>query len=309
MLLAERDGRRGAVLLLFYGGPGSLEDIPQFLAGLRGHPPTSELVERTTARYRAIGGASPAHRITVSTARRLSDAVDLPVFVAALHWRPSIEEVIPTMAAAGVHEALAICMAPHYSEMSVGSYRRRVEDAAALCAPLRVVVTQNWHRESGYIVGLAEGVQSALARFDPDEQERAVVLFTAHSLPRAGLPRDDPYQAQLEETAEAVSATLGLPRERWRLAYQSTSGPSSEWLGPTVEQQLEEIAAAGATNVVVCPAGFIAEQVEILYDIDVALAARARELSLHLERTPLLNDGARLVEALAALVSRWKEEN
>jgi protoporphyrin/coproporphyrin ferrochelatase len=302
----EPRGRK-AVLLLFYGGPDSLEDVPSFLAGLRGRPAAPELVARTTERYRAIGGASPALAITASTARRLAAVVNLPVFIAARHWRPTIENVIAEMVAAGLDHVLAVCMAPHYSDVSVGAYRRRVEAAASSPGACFEVVA-HWHLEADYVAGLAEAVRSTLARFSRREREGVVVLFSAHSLPKAALCPGDPYEAQLEETAAAVAADLGLGRGRWTCAYQSASGPRDEWLGPSVEEAVTAFAAQGVPGVVLCPAGFVSDQVETLFDVDVALAALARELGLHMERTPLLNDGARTVRALAGLVRRWEGE-
>ena len=306
---AVREGpERRAVLLMAYGGPASLDEIPGFLESIRGSRPSTELVERITERYRLIGGRSPLPAITRSTADRLTAVTGLPTYVGMRHWRPLIEEVVLEMAQAGVQRALTVCMAPHYSAASVGAYHQRTADAARPHPTLHLELTSSWHLEPRFISGLAENVLGTIERFEPAEWAEVGVLFTAHSLPRAALPPDDPYQRQLLETGAAVATAANLAGPRWRLAYQSASGPADQWLGPSAEEVLAEMAADGCRHVVVCPAGFVAEQVEIFYDIDIRLNATARGLGVWLERTPMLNDGEPLVAALAALVKRWEGE-
>ena len=300
---------RSAVLLLAYGGPASLDEIPEFLQSIRGSRPSAELVERITERYRLTGGRSPLPAITRATADRLTSLTGLPTYVGMRHWRPLIEEAVLEMAQAGVRRALAICMAPHYSAASVGGYhaedhRRR----ATIPDPPPHVDVQ-----------LAPGIRASspawpricsdtIDRFEPAERAEVRVLFTAHSLPLAGLPPDDPYERQLLETGAAVVATAHLADPRFSLAYQSAGAPADRWLGPSAEQVLAEMAADGCRRVVVCPVGFVAEQVEILYDIDIGLNATAQGLGIRLERTPMPNDGGPLVATLAALVRRWERE-
>lgn len=299
---------RSAVLLLAYGGPASLDEVPEFLQGIRGSRPSAELVERITERYRLTGGRSPLPAITRATADRLTAVTGLPTYVGMRHWRPQIEEAVQKMAQAGVQRALAICMAPHYSAASVGAYQQRTVDAARLYPTLHLTSTSSWHLEPEFVAGLAENLLSTIDRFEPAERADVRVLFTAHSLPRAGLPPADPYERQLLETGSAVMAAAHPADPRYSLAYQSAGGPADRWLGPSAEQVLAEMAAEGCRRVVVCPVGFVAEQVEILYDIDIGLNATAQGLGMRLERTPMLNDGGRLVAALAALVRRWERE-
>ena len=124
-------GTAGAILLLAHGGPSSLEDVPAFLEQVRGGRPCSEeLVDEVREKYRFIGGASPLPDITRRTASKLENACGLPVYVGMLHWHPLLEDAVPQMVLDGVSRALVICLVPHFSECSVGRYRRRTASAA-----------------------------------------------------------------------------------------------------------------------------------------------------------------------------------
>jgi ferrochelatase len=132
------------------------------------------------------------------------------------------------------------------------------------------------------------------------------VIFSAHSLPKAALLPDDPYELQLRETAERVAARLGLPREDWTVGYQSVSGSPERWLGPSVDEIILELSKRDVSQAVLCPFGFVADQVEILYDLDVVTKQKAGDLGIRTARAPLLNDGAALIDTLTLLVEQWK---
>jgi ferrochelatase len=297
-----------AVLLLGYGGPSGLADIPAFLAHIRGCPPSPELLERTTERYRLIGGSSPLPGITRSIARKLKEATGLPVYFGMRHWHPYLEDAVARMARDGVRRGLAICLAPQFSATSVGAYARRVQDAAKGPPEMSLDVIHDWHLQPRLVVGLTSVLMQTLDRFEPPGSREAGVIFTAHSLPLATLAPDDPYARQVSETAAAVAEGAGLGGDRWLVAYQSASGPGRDWLGPSTGEALGRMVAEGRRKLVVCPVGFLVDQVEILYDLDLALKSKATEMGVELERTPMLNDGASLVAALRELVEDWKGE-
>jgi ferrochelatase len=163
-----------------------------------------------------------------------------------------------------------------------------------------VTVVPSWHLAPGYLEFLGERLAAALTALPQDVRGRAHVLFTAHSLPTRILQEDDPYPAQLLETATAVAAELGL--ERWSTAWQSAGRTPDPWLGPDVLQELDSLAAAGVPAVVVCPAGFVSDHLEILYDLDIEASARARELGIAFARTDVPNDDMRVLGALADVV-------
>ena len=132
------------------------------------------------------------------------------------------------------------------------------------------------------------------------------VIFSAHSLPKAALPPGDPYELQLRETAERVASKAWIASGGWTVAYQSASGPGQDWLGPSVDEVILELSERGVRQVVLCPFGFVADQVEILYDLDVVTKQKAGDLGIAVARTPLLNDGSALIDSLALLVEQWK---
>lgn len=294
------------ILLLAHGGPSSLEDIPAFLERVRGGRPCSgQLVEEVREKYRLTGGASPLPDITRSTARKLEKASGLPVYVGMLHWHPLLEDVVPQMATDGVSRALVICLVPHFSECSSGRYQRRTASAANGVG-LTFDLVDSWHTVPPYLEGLADSIAVAQRGLACTPGVPAHVIFSAHSLPKAALPPGDPYELQLRETAERVAEGLGLPREGWTVAYQSASGPGQDWLGPSVDEVILELAERGIREAVLCPFGFVADQVEILYDLDVVTNQKARDLGVTVARAPLLNDGSALIDSLALLAERWQ---
>jgi ferrochelatase len=296
-----------AVLLMAHGGPDCLDDIPAYLAEVRGGreaPPG--LTEEITGRYRQIGGRSPLGEITRSAAARLHAVVGLPVYVGMRHWRPTIREALAEMAAAGYGRCIAVCMAPHAGLMTSGAYRARlveavVELSSAGCQ-LSTTVVESWHTQPQYLDGLAANVRATLSRFPPDGRDGVLVIFTAHSLPESALGRGDPYVSQLGETASLVAGRLGLAPTRWMFGYQSARQDGKAWLGPQIEALVPELAAAGKRNLVVAPVGFVTDNLEVLYDLDIGVRGIARSAGVHLERTPMLNDSPALVNALASVV-------
>lgn len=292
--------------MLAHGGPSSLEDIPAFLEQVRGGRPCSEeLVDRVRDRYRFIGGASPLPDITRRTAEKLGKACGLPVYVGMLHWHPPLEDAILHMVRDAVDGALVICLVPHFSELSVGRYRLRTASAAN-GQGLAFDFVDSWHTLPPYVEGLADSIAASWRQLGCEPGAQTYVIFTAHSLPKTALPPGDPYELQLQETAEQVAARLGLPQEWWTIAYQSAAENGQGWLGPSVDEIVLELCERGISKAVLCPFGFVADQVEILYDLDVLMKQKAAARGMELARAPLLNDGSALIDSLALLVERWK---
>jgi ferrochelatase len=157
---------------------------------------------------------------------------------------------------------------------------------------------RTWHLNPGYLAALEGRIRKALGELaDPP-----AVIFTAHSLPKRILEWNDPYPDRLRETCEALAARLRLPR--WWFAYQSAGHGTIPWLGPDILEVLPEVRAEGARAVLVTPIGFVADNLEILYDLDIEAAERARELGLAFRRTESLNADETLIEGLADEVER-----
>jgi ferrochelatase len=297
-----------AVLAMAYGTPAGPEELEAYYTHIRrGRPPTPELLAELRRRYEAIGGHSPLLELTrgqvAGLERALADAghPDVPVALGMKHAAPFIEDAVAELASGGARQILGLVLAPHYSHLSVGEYTERARAAAATAATQPAVsVVRSWHLAPGYLDFLSAALEDALEALPAEERAGAHVLFTAHSLPARILHDDDPYPAQLRETAAAVAARIGL--ERWSVAWQSAGRTPEPWLGPDVLEVLGELAAADVGAAVVCPAGFISDHLEVLYDLDIQASARARELGIVFARTASPNADPRLLSALARVV-------
>jgi ferrochelatase len=298
-----------AVLVMAYGTPSGPEELEAYYTHIRrGRRPPPELLAELRARYEAIGGRSPLLEITGAQASGIRDALgaaghgDVRVAVAMKHSPPFIEDVAQQLAASGVEHVVGLVLAPHYSRMSVQAYGDRVEAAIAADggdAP-RFELVRSWATEPGYVRYLATAVGGALARLG-SAAAGAEVVFTAHSLPERILATGDPYPDELRATAEAVARAAGL--ERWSIAWQSAGRTNEPWIGPDVLEVLPRLVEAGATGVVVCPAGFVADHLEVLYDLDVEAAAEARRLGLPFTRTAAPNAHPAFAAMLAGVVA------
>ena len=293
------------VLLMAYGGPESLDDVEPYLLDVRGGRPTPpELLHEIRERYRLIGGRSPLREITERVAHRLQTTIGLPVFVGMRHWHPYIREAVRQMVnERGLQCIVGICMAPHYSELSIGLYRQRLEEALAeMSHTVDLRFIPHWHTQPYYLDGLAASTLEALQRFPPEVRGQVQVIFTAHSLPASILARGDPYDWQLRETAQLLAERLALPPNRWTFCYQSAPKTEVPWLGPPIEEVVVRLANAGQQNLLIVPIGFLADHVEVLYDIDIAVRQIAQSYEARVERAEMLNDRSPLIAALADLV-------
>jgi ferrochelatase len=280
-----------AVVLMAYGSPSSAEDVRPYLEDVRGGRPVSdEAVAELAERYRRIGGRSPLDDVTEAQRAALERELGLPVFVGMKHWRPRIAEAVEAALAAGATRVVGLVLAPHYSRLSVGEYRERLE--AALAERAELVLVESWHDDATFVDVLADRVRGT----------DAWVVFTAHSLPERILGDGDPYQEQLLETSRLVAERAAL--ERWSFAFQSASPTGEPWLGPDVLDELERLAAEGERKVLVAAVGFVSDHLEILWDIDVEAREKAGELGLELARTESLNDDPLFIRALAGLVEK-----
>ncbi len=295
------------VLLMAYGTPYREEEIEPYYTDIRrGNPPPPELLEELVARYRAIG-KSPLNEITFAQAERLATALGegSRVWVGMKHWRPWIRDAVREMAEAGVTRAVGVVAAPHYSLRSIAEYRERVERALeALGNPFEVRFVESYHDHPLYIEAVAYRVQEALWRVrDP---ERAVVLFTAHSIPERAVQADGGrYPAQVQRTGELVAKRLGLAR--WRVAWQSAGRTAEPWIGPDILEELEVLAREGVREVVVAAVGFPTDHLEVLYDIDYEAQREAERLGMRLVRARSLNADEDYIRVLKDVVERaWR---
>ena len=304
----EHTGARAGVLLMTYGSPASLDgdDIRAYLARVRGgREPADELVDEFTRRYRLIGG-SPLVEITRSQAGALAALLGWPVKIGMRFSAPSIADGMRELTERGVEHIAAVVLSPQFSPLLMGGYARAIEEARAELgdrAP-QVDIAGAWHDESAFIAALARRVREALDRLPVDEVNGVTVLMTAHSLPKRVADQEPGYLAQLRDTADAVAADAGLADGHWSFCWQSAGHEPGEWMKPDFADLLPELAAAGRRSVIVAPIQFLADHLEVLYDIDVAAREQADSCGLTLHRIDSLNSDPGLLEALAAVARR-----
>jgi len=297
-------GRPG-VLLMTYGSPASLEreDIRAYLARVRGgREPDGELVDEFTRRYRVIG-SSPLIEITRAQATALGKSLGWPVAVGMRLSEPSILAGLSALAEAGVTDVVAIILSPQYSPLLMSGYARAIDEARATLgtgAP-EVTVAEAWHEVPAFLGALADRVTDAMGRLPAGERDAVRVLMTAHSLPRRVADQEPAYLGQLRATADAVAARAGLTDREWTFCWQSAGHEPGEWMKPDFADLMPDIAASGGRSVLVAPVQFLADHLEILYDVDVGAREQAERHGLAFHRIASLNADPGLIEALAAV--------
>jgi len=290
-----------------YGGPSRLEEIPGYLADIRsGRPTPRSVVDEITEHYRRIGGGSPILDMSRRQAAALETALGPDRFscrVGMRHWSPWIEEVVGEMEEEGIRAAVGIVLAPHYSRMNTERYFAKVEDGRRFYrAAIEFAYVKSYHESPALIEALAGRVETGLGRWPRGERGKVHVVFSAHSLPARILREGDPYDAQVRETAARVAKRAGLADERWSWSYQSAGKSPEPWLGPQLEEHIPALAQRGIRDIVSVPVGFVADHVEVLYDIDIEAKAAAEKAGVRLERPPALNDDPLFIQALADAV-------
>lgn len=290
------DARRvpkAAVVLMAYGSPERLADVPAYYADIRGgRPIRPELLADLVGRYRALGivESSPLNAVTEAIRAALERELGLPVHTGMRHWQPRIAEGVERALAGGARRLAGLVLAPHYSRLSVGAYRAQFE--RALAGRAESVFVESWHDDPAFVGLLAGRVRGTAAH----------VVFTAHSLPARILDEGDPYQEQLLDTARLVAERAAL--RGWSFSYQSESQTGEPWLEPDILDHLGDLAARGVEGVLVCPIGFVSDHLEIQWDLDREAAGRAAELGLSFARVEMPNADPAFVRVLAGLVRR-----
>ena len=302
-----------AVLLIAFGGPTKPEEVRPFLANVvRGRPVSPERLEEVVHHYDAIGGRSPLNELTFRQAARLEGALAasghrLPIYVGMRNWEPYLADTRARMADAGVRWAVGVILAPHATEASRERYMEVIEAGRAALGARAPEVTyvSTWHTHPLFVTAMADATVSALVSIPATRRAAAPLVFTAHSVPAAMAARSA-YVAEFTASAQAVAERLG--RARWLLAYQSRSGrPEDAWLEPDVNDVLRALAAEGTRETVVVPIGFVADHVEVLYDLDVEARATGRALGMEVLRASTVGDhplfGRMLAEVIGAALA------
>ena len=280
-----------AVVLMAYGSPDRIADVPAYYVDIRGGRPIKpEQLEDLVDRYRRLGieDSNPLNEITEATRAALEAELGIPVYTGMKHWTPRIAEAADR--AAGADTVVGLVLAPHYSRLSIAGYREQLESALAGRAELAFV--ESWHEEPGFVELLADRIRGTEAH----------VIFTAHSLPARILDEGDPYKEQLLETSRLVAERAGI--RDWTFSFQSESPTGEPWLGPDILDHLDDLHSQGVRAVLVCPVGFVADHLEIRWDLDTEAKDKARELGMTLERIEMPNDDPAFISMLAGIVRR-----
>jgi ferrochelatase len=305
------NSQRTAVVLMAYGTPRSKEEIlPYYTDIRRGRPPTDEQLQDLTNRYEAIGGLSPLKQLTEDQRDALQSELEhlspgkYKVFLGLKHASPFIEETVTEVVGLGYKKIVGLVLAPHYSSYSIGQYMDRVR-AVAEPAGITVSGIDSWAREEAFIDFLANDMREKLASLP----ERTKVLFTAHSLPQRIIDGGDPYPEELRATAELVAEKVGLTRwSDWSIAWQSAGRTPEPWIGPDILEVIDSFASQSASDepidgVLVSACGFVADHLEVLFDLDIEAAKHAESHGIAFARTACVNANPSVMAALARSVA------
>ena len=282
-----------AVVLMAYGSPERLADVPAYYADIRGGRPVApEQLEDLVERYRVLGieDSSPLNAITEETRAALERELGLPVYTGMKHWTPRIADAAEAALAGGAEVVAGLVLAPHWSALSIKGYRDQLDAAIGGRAGLAFV--DSWHDEPGFVDLLADRIRGTDAH----------VVFTAHSLPERILASGDPYRNQLLETARLVADAAGVTE--WSFSFQSESPTGEPWLGPDILDHLEALHRQGVDSVLVCPVGFVSDHLEIRWDLDVEAQEKAAELGMQLARIEMPNADPQFVRTIEGIVRR-----
>jgi ferrochelatase len=298
---------RIGILAMAYGTAAGPDDVERYYTDIRGgRAPSPELLEGLKARYAAIGNRFPLLEITERQASGLQRVLDdrtpgdFGVYLGMKHAPPFIPEGVAKMRADGIERAVGLVLAPHYSRLSVGTYIDRVDAAVAEDGGPSFTFVRSWHDNPSFIDVLSDRVRDALAKLTAEERDGAMIVFSAHSLPARILDDGDPYPRELQGTADLVAQSLGL--SAYTTGWQSAGRTPEPWLGPDLSELIEELGGKGYRAVVVCACGFVADHLEILYDLDIEAQDVAKRAGVRLVRTESMNDDPRFVQALADVV-------
>lgn len=309
-----RADRTVGVILMTFGSPATLDDVPAYMAHVRGGKDApADLVAEFRRRYELVGG-SPLIAITRDQARAVETELGRrfpngPRFVATVgmrHSPPFIGEAIEELAARGIDEIVCLIMSPQYSPYIMGGYHRAVDAAVARLASrgksVDARVAGAWHLNANFLAALTERVNEALAGLPDDARESVPVLLTCHSLPERVVEKEPAYLEQIHETVRAIVDRVGLTPDRWQFAYQSAGHTPEEWLKPDMKDLLPGLREQGHRHVLMVPVQFLADHLEILYDIDVAAREDAVALGIGFHRIESLNLSPKFIGALADVV-------
>lgn len=300
------------IILMTYGSPKTLADVPQYLKNVYGgHDANPENIVEFQRRYDIIGG-SPLIEITQQQAAALEKELnaqhpDGPTFYAKAGMRfshPFIDDVVKEFPE-DMNTLVGIIMSPQYSPIIMSGYLHELKEAVDKLGrgDLELKVATDWHVEPYFLQALAERVKEALQSLPSD----VMVLFSAHSMPKRVIDREPNYIDDLKETAAEVAKLVGLSKERWMFCYQSAGHTPEEWLKPDFADIMPILKEKGQTHVLIAPVQFLADHLEILYDVNIGAREQAEEHGITFASTKSLNTSPLFIKALASVAKQTLE--
>lgn len=309
---SESAGEPVGVLLMAYGTPETPEEVEPYFTHIRGgRTPSPESVQGLKERYALVGGKTHLLEMTNRVASLLEARLEadsetgsdrrFKVYAGMKHWHPFIGDVMDQMAQDGIKQVVAFALAPHCSRISLGGYRKAIDEAQERLSNIfELPFAKCWHRNEKWRDMMATLVREGLEQFPAEVREQVTVVFSAHSLPERIRTWDDPYERQLLESSKDVARRAGV--ERWRFAFQSAGHTGEPWIGPDIVDFLETLNSEGVKYVLSVPIGFVSDHLEILFDIDIEAQEKAEELGIALHRTQMPNVRPDFIDALASVV-------
>jgi ferrochelatase len=293
------------VLLLAFGGPSSAEEVEPFLQKVLGGGVPTQRLQEAKRRYRLIGGCSPLPEIILRQASALENKLNaqdprFKVYVGMRHWHPFIAETLGEILRDGIRRVVALSLSPYQSKMSTEPYEVELQRAiAASKGEIEVSIVKGWNTHPLFLQAQADKLKEGLLQFPVEVRHKGYIIFSAHSLPKRGIIGDS-YVEQIEATIRGIVGITGpLP---WRLAFQSREGKPGDWLDPEVSAVLRELMGEGHRDVLIAPVGFVSDNVETFYDIDILCRQQAESMGMSFRRSPSLNDSDTFIEALSHIV-------
>ncbi|MDT3496040.1 ferrochelatase [Bacillus toyonensis] len=297
------------LLVMAYGTPESLDDVEVYYTHIRhGRKPTEEALQDLIGRYKAIGGISPLAKITKEQAHKLTDSMnnifteyEFTCYLGLKHIAPFIEDAVEEMKKDGIEHAISIVLAPHYSTFSIKAYNERAIRLSEKIGGPVIEPIEQWYDESKFISYWADQIKETFTKVK--DKEKAVVIFSAHSLPEKIIAAGDPYVEQLRQTADLIATEAGV--KHYTIGWQSAGNTPDPWIGPDVQDLTRDLFEEhGYESFVYCPVGFVAEHLEVLYDNDYECKVVTDELNAQYFRPNMPNAQPVFIDCLAEIVSK-----
>ena len=286
------------LLFLSYGSPLSKDDLVPYMTSIRrGRVPTEEEIANLTKRYDTIGQWENVELQTMAECQYrtlLTLLPSMPSAIGFLHMKPSIADAVDSLVQQGVEHIIAIVTAPFFTALGTGAYEKQVQSAISKYDTVTFDCIRSWWDQPTFKEYWVKAVSKCV-----NINKDLFVIFSAHSIPLINNHGGDSYALALEESAKEIAEHCKLPK--WTVAWQSAA-PHGQWLGPTVEDAINEALQTGADRIVFVPFGFVSNHVEVLYDNDVECKELVEAKGATYIRAPMPNCNETFLQAMASAI-------